>query len=202
MIVVTLNIQGNPQKIAAGISGITDHPKLKEIASLAAVEAWQDHLDQHYVAKPNKLGGASTGYWSLVRNGIFGRPTATGATVTARGPGLSMKYDGGVVRPGKGTSTYTGRATQMLSIPVAAEAHGKRPGDFGKSLFLVQLHGPAAAAGLVKRQGRSKTRGKLMFILAKQARIKPDKNITPQPAVVISNMQRRVREFIAGGPLA
>jgi len=201
MIVVTLQIQGNPQKIAAGISGLTDHPKLKEIASLAAVETWQEHLDQHYVAKPNKLGGAATGYWTEVRNGIVGHPTATGATVTARGPGLSMKFDGGVVRPGKGTSSYTGRPTQMLAIPVSPLAHGKRPGDFGKSLFLVQLHGPAAAAGLVKRQGRSKTRGTLMFILTRQAKIKADKGITPRADAIVSNMQRRVREFIASGPI-
>jgi hypothetical protein len=199
MIVVTLNIRGNPQKIAAGISGITDHPKLKEIASLAAVEAWQNHLDQHYVGKPNKLGGAATGYWSDVRNKIFGRPNATGAQVTARGPGLSMKYDGGTVRPGKGTSSFTGRPTQYLAIPVSPLSHGKRPGDFGKSLFLVQLHGPAAAAGLVRRQGRSNKRGQLLFILTKQAKIKADRNITPPASAVVQNMQLRVKQFLASG---
>lgn len=197
MITVTLNIQGNPQKIAAGISGITDHPKLKEIASLAAVETWQEHLDQNYVGRPNKLGGAATGYWTLVRNNIFGKPTADGATVTARGPGLSMKYDGGVVRPGKGTSSYTGRITQMLAIPCHPSAHGRRPGDFGRSLFLVQLHGPGASAGLVRREGRSRKRGTLLFILAREAKIKADRNITPRADAVIINMQGRVREFIA-----
>ncbi len=158
------------------------------------------------MAKPNKLGGASTGYWADVRNGVSGKGTATGATVTARGLGLSMKFDGGVVRPGKGISSYTGKPTQYLSIPVHPSAHGKRPGDFGKSLFLVQLHGPGAAAGLVRKEGRKnaragRRRGTLLFVLTREAKIKADKNIIPRADAIISRMQTRVREFIASQPI-
>lgn len=198
--VLSIQVTGNPSKVAASVSGLLTHPQVKDVAVLAGVETWQAHLDQHYVGRPNKLGGASTGYWTRVRNSVGGTPTASGATITASGPGLKMKFDGGTVTPGKGISSYTGKPTAFLSIPVHPSAHGKRPADFPRgSFFLVQLHGPASAAGLVLKSGRSKKRGTLMFVLSRSVNIKSDRAIAPRADEMIQNMQKRVAEFTASG---
>jgi len=136
----------------------------------------EEHLDRHYVGKPNKLGGSSTGYWGKVLKSIAGTMAGDTVTVTMSGVGLAMKYYGGVIKPSGRISSVTGKPITRLAIPIDAAAHGKVPAMFGKSLIRV---GGGLFSPLAGRQI-----GQQLFILAKQATIKPDKNILPADIVV------------------
>ena len=151
--------------------------------SVAAEQSVKDHLVAHYTQKPNKLGGASTGYWRAVHDSakavtvINGEASYT-TTVTLSGVGLRMKLEGGVIVP-KGVNKETGKPLQYLTIPVIAEAHGKTASEFP---FLKPRGG-----ALAKPQEGSRF-GTAYFILARKAVIKPDPNIFPPAATVLRDM--------------
>lgn len=156
-----------------------------EAAAAGAVEA---HLDAEYVPRRNALGGTPTGYWSRVRGSIQSSHDGDSATVAISGPGLRMKWEGGVIRPSGRTSTVTGKPIRFLSIPVDAQAHGKLPAMFGDRLYSRGFAGGTGARegdtrggmGLWLRTGdQSSDSDPLLFWLVKKVTVTADKNILP-----------------------
>ncbi len=178
MISVEVNnvLAGHTLAEAKGLLG-----RLPGIFRGAALEAAQDHLEANYVGKPNKLGGASTGYWAKVHSSARGESDGTAATVTLSGIGLRMKWEGGDIFPSGRVSAVTGKPIKRLAIPIAPEAHGKVPG-----MFTLEREGNT----LVKAGGG----GGAMFRLVRKVRIKPDRNIFP-PETAITVACAREFEF-------
>jgi len=79
-------------------------------------------------AKPNKLGGTKTNYWSAAANSIT-TPSQSGNRVvcTVTQQGVTLHVLGGVVRP---------RRAKWLTIPVHPAAHGRSVKSFDNVQFL------------------------------------------------------------------
>jgi len=172
---ITLDTTASQRQLLAAHEAL--RRDLGPVLEVAVMECVQSHLNAHYVGKPNKLGGASTGYWTTVRNSAAGEHKSNGdgsheITVSLTGIGLRMKLEGGVIRPTGRTSSVTGKQIKFLTIPVNPIAHGKTVSDFGDGVERV-------GGGLFKKlPGRAF--GEQLFLLAKQATIKADPNIWPR----------------------
>ncbi len=74
-------------------------------------------------AKPNRLGAPSTGFWQRAGESTDAVADEGQALITVRHRGVGLQLHGGTVRPTQ---------RRVLTIPVDAEAHGKRVSDFPK----------------------------------------------------------------------
>jgi hypothetical protein len=158
------------------------------VVEMAAMEAVQTHLDSNYVGKANQLGGQSTGYWTGVRNSAAAEQKGNGVTITLKGAGLLMKWEGGTIKPSGRISSATGKPIKWLTIPVAPEAHGKVAAMFGNRLYTHRFAGGTGQSlgdtrqggGLWLRTGsQSSDSDPLLFWFLKSVTIKPDHNILP-----------------------
>lgn len=92
-------------------------------------------LQGHFRARntePNRLGGVKTNFWKQISDAtVMTEATATGAVVSIAEQRFRIHLFGGVIRPTGGR--------KFLTIPLIAEAHGKRVAEYekqtGRKLF-------------------------------------------------------------------
>jgi phage gpG-like protein len=123
--------------------------------------------------RPNKLGGARTGYYLAAARRTSHTATAQAAVIHVGGntPGIALHYYGGVVRP---------KTKRFLTIPARPEAHGKRWREFSRA--------DHAAA---RKQGRP------LFFFSKKAVIHSDQSILPSDSAIQSEITANVQALIA-----
>lgn len=191
MIDLTVKISGIEGAKALLSKAAARMKEAQPVIEMAAVDAVQDHLQANYVGKANQLGGPSTGYWARVLNSVEGTHDGRAVTVTMKGAGLLMKWQGGVIKPSGRVSSVTGKPIKFLAIPATAAAHGKVPAMFGKKLYAIR----GDRGGVLKLMSSDKRQASdpVMFYLSRSATIKPDKNILPPSAL----MGRKVGEAVS-----
>jgi hypothetical protein len=120
---------------------------VNEVMAAAVVSLFRRHFDDMDRSRPNSLGGKRTHYWGQASDSVHhDNITPDGFDVDVTHVGVRLHWLGGTVRPGVGISFVTGRPTRMLTIPVDAEAHGRRAKEFENLVVLWGRNGPWALA--------------------------------------------------------
>lgn len=170
----------------------------------------QDHLTSDYLPRDGPRGD----FWAYVIRSTQSTADESSATVALTELGISLRYEGGDVTPGKSISSYTGEITRALSIPSAAVpvASGRqiRPGRAGLLAFIkARYHGETVGFLVegeqrVAKTGKNKGRpyivpkqgGKMLYTLRTITRHKPDKNILPSEAEITASAVAAITDFI------
>lgn len=135
-----------------------------------------DHFLSMNAARPNKLGGKRTDYWSRAASETYVSNNGPEVVVQVRQVGVRRHLLGGPPITPKGTSEITGRAIKFLTIPIHPSAHGRTVGQLraqGVNLY--------PAGGAIRQQigdKRAESDPKL-FALAKRTKAAP-----PDPSVI------------------
>lgn len=173
--------------------GVGDRAGLHRAVATGLIDGVQDHLIQRYV--PRDRGGVE--FWKRAADSVSAISDDEGAEVSINHPGVRLRYTGGEVRPGAGTSSRTGRKTTALALPTdrVPVANGARipPGKAGPLAFIPLAKGRETVGVLVQgrevviTRGRNKGKrrvepvpgGGLMYVLRSITRHRADPNIFP-----------------------
>lgn len=150
------------------------------------------HLRAINASRPNRLGGKRTNFYGKAAQATTFTVAPDGVVITIAKQGMRQRFSGGVIRP-VGISRITGKPIVYLAIPARAEAHGKRPGEFGGALeFAITDQGPALvrkqdefkSVGGKRKDGTRKQKqvagsGEVVFWLRKRVTQRPDPTVIP-----------------------
>ncbi|MEK7951730.1 hypothetical protein [Luteolibacter soli] len=182
------------------VGELGDGRKLLEAAAAGVERRWRGHLEERYV--PRDRDGVD--FWGRVVRSMRGEVSESGAVVRVEEVGVRLRYEGGVVVPGKGISSYTGRATRALAIPSGAVPvrEGRRisPREAGPLVFVKGRGGETVGcllegevSGVISRgknKGRPRVRrkGGVMFTLVMRQVIRGDAGILPSGEVLLEGV--------------
>lgn len=123
------------------------------------------HMRTVKVPLGNKLGAPSTGFWRNAIASVRADSGDAGGVVRITQRGVALQYYGGTVTP---------KTAKALTIPIAAEAHGKTVGDFkaaGETIFRLK------GSDLLCRDVGGKPQP--LFVLRQSATIRPHADVLP-----------------------
>lgn len=189
-------------KATSGLFGAVTGKKIRKGMGGALRLRLIDHFtrlqnDSTHHRSADRLGANRSGFYAdAARNVQMPKIESNGISVGIAKLGLRMRYYGGTVKPGKGTSWKTGRPTQWLAVPNAPEAYGKRTQEFdfsagGAGNLTFVFFRPNLAAlvqnlsTVIKRDRKGvyrpvkSTIGAVIFWLKKSITFKPDPSVLP-----------------------
>lgn len=190
--------------LRAGLAPAVINP----VVGRAAAEATRAHYIQLNRERPNHLGGKRTNYYLGAAKSTSFTIVDDGVIVSVRQIGLRLKYYGGKVTAGKGVSSFSGKPTKFLTIPVHPRAHGKRASEFDLELVYNHDGVPVALAtkstrgfGELGSKHLSGRRGEIMYLLKRSVMVKADPSILPAPdriyGAALSSLNAHVDRLIA-----
>ena len=136
-----------------------------------------DHFLSMNSARPNKLGGKRTDYWSRAASETYVSNSGPEVVVQVRQVGVRRHLLGGPPITPKGTSEITGRAIKFLTIPIHPSAHGRTVGQLraqGVNLY--------PAGGAIRQQigdKRAESDPKLFALARRTKAAQPDPSVIP-----------------------
>ena len=136
-----------------------------------------DHFLAMNSARPNKLGGKRTDYWSRAASETYTTNSGPEVIVQIRQVGVRRHLLGGPPITPKKTSEITGRAVKFLTIPIHPSAHGRTVAQLraqGVNLY--------PAGGAIRQQigdKRSDSDPKLYALARKTKAAQPDPSVIP-----------------------
>lgn len=179
----------------ARLRGAAAREELHRTMAFGVERVVRRHLRTNYATKRNALGGTSTGFWKKAIESTVVSADGVAGTMTIQERGVALRYFGGTVVPTR---------RNYLTIPAAAEAHGKRAkevsGGYAKQEWLFNRAGkPFAIAEKVKvdKQGRQ-TGGRVLFWLTKSTTHRPDKNVLPTEGAMVRAAAKAAEGYVAG----
>ena len=168
---ITVTDEASPalRRYLQRLSGARAGEELHRTIAFEMEHEMRKHLRVHYATKGNKLGAPSTGFWKRAIESTEVSASGVVGTLSIRERGVALRYYGG---------TVTAKRKKVLTIPIAAEAHGKRAGEIA-GLFRVR-------DVLGRRIGKGETaRFVPMFLLRKSTKHVADKAILPPEADMV-----------------
>lgn len=179
-------------QVTRGIQPQQLFPRIRGVAR----NLTRTHLARLDKSRPNRLGGNRTHFWEGAANATTATVTPEGVVITIAKQGMRQRFSGGTIRAGVNISRVTGKPIVYLAIPARAEAHGKRPGEFGSALeFAITDQGPALVrkrdefkeVGKRRKDGTKKQKqvageGEVVFWLRKRVTQRPDSTVIPDAA--------------------
>lgn len=85
-------------------------PRVRQSASLAAANAVASLLKSHFLS----LGGNS--FWKEAADSVAVSHSGDSIVVSVHKPGVALRRFGGLVRPGRNISPFSGKKTKLLAI--------------------------------------------------------------------------------------
>ncbi|MCW1926290.1 hypothetical protein OKA05_27295 [Luteolibacter arcticus] len=135
-------------------------------------------------------------FWADVAGSVSSEVSGSGAVVKVSELGVRLRYEGGTLTPGKGISSYTGRATRALAIPSerVPVRGGRRiaPGETGPLAFVKARGGEVVgylfegevsgtiSRGSNKGKPRVRRKGALLYTLTMRQAMRGDPGIVPE----------------------
>lgn len=175
-----------------------DPQRIGLVAGRAIAGQLREHLFGLDRSRPNKLGGKRTHFYSQAARSVQQpRKEGGGVVVSINHVGIRQRYEGGDIRPVR---------AKFLTIPVIAEAHGKRAREFNNLSFAITKQGPALvenrSTGIRKtkkgfRPTHSVIGGRIYFLLRKKVHQDPDATVIPTRQAMLAVATRATGEFIA-----
>jgi hypothetical protein len=165
---------------------------------------WFFGLDR---TRSNQMGGKRTHFFANVARSVQ-NPVVSGGvgSVSINHVGLALRWLGGTIRAGVGTSSKTGRPTKYLAVPARAEAYGTTPKQMKDLRFvprragggmLVQALQTAVSFGAKGVRRVREVGGLVMFWLVKQVTQPPDPSVMPDNATLLNEAVRASESYLA-----
>jgi hypothetical protein len=192
---ITIKDDARPavQNLAAGLAPA----RLNAIAGRSAHQVYRGHLFALNRARPNRLGGRRTNFYSAAARGTNWRDAGDHVVVSIASVGIRQRYFGGTIKP---------KTKKFLAIPARTEAYGKTPREFSDLVFvqfksgsaaLIRSHGDAPlridSAGNVSGGGHDL--GEVMFWLVTSVTQRPDPSVLPPMDDVAKAINRDVLDY-------
>jgi len=207
---IQVDTSGITGSLEAQSAAARDSAGMHGAIAVAAKKTVTDHLTANYLPRDGPRGD----FWADVIRSTESTADESAAKVALTELGVSLRYEGGEVTPGKSISSYTGELTRALAIPSArvpvAGGRQIRPGragilafirarTFGETVgFLVE--GEQRVAKIGKNKGKPytvpKQGGALLYTLRTITRHKPDPNILPDEAEITASAVEAITWFI------
>lgn len=160
-------------KMAQGITADQVAGTIEE----GVTRTFSDHFLELNAARPNKLGGKRTDYWTQASRATYSSVSGGTITVRVEKVGVRRHLLGGPPITPKKTSEITGRAVKFLTIPIHPSAHGRTVAQLraqGVNLY--------PAGGAIRQQigdKRSESDPKLYALARRTKAAQPDPSVIP-----------------------
>ena len=109
---------------------------VSEVAARAITNLVRESLFTYGQQNPNQLGGTRTNFFGDAAKATNSKVSTDQVLVQINHIGIRLQILGGIIKPGRGISKWTGKPTRMLTIPASAEAHGYRAAEFDNLVML------------------------------------------------------------------
>lgn len=221
-VALSISLVGGTPKLDALMRRVSDRAGMNEQVGRATQNFVKRHLYNRDRTHPNKLGGDRTNFWEKAANKTTFTSDDSGAVITVAKLGIRLQYHGGTIVPGRHASRLTGKPTRLLSIPAAAEAHGRGPTEFDnlvarwgkptgetkpRPIGLFEGTDRATVKGktisspgerAAKRAGDkpSVPSGRVIFWLVRKATIKPHPDVLPSKRDITLNAIDRLMAWL------
>lgn len=181
-----------PARVLSALRPAAINPVIGRAGSNAVVK----HLRALNTARPNQLGGKRTNFYAGAARGTsYAVVSDTEVTVTVAQIGIRQRFFGGRIVPTGGR--------KFLTIPAAAEAHGKRAREFSDLEVVFGLGG--RPIGLARKAQGKRAFGTILFRLVRSVTQRPDPTVLPTSAdlgaaiapAVQSHIERAIRRDAA-----
>lgn len=186
------------------------------VAARGAANFVKDYLSDLDESHPNVVGGPRTHFFLKAMKSVT-NPEAegVGASFAVTSVGFALLYygsgglPGGVVKPGKSISSFSGKLTRFLAIPTAA-TYGKTPAEVSDEQDIAFRGGPnggalvqalATAATHGPKKGQRVNRpipgGMVLFWLVTEANIPPHPDFLPSPRALAGAAADAAESYLA-----
>lgn len=190
--------------ITINLDSVDVRNRLTEIATVvgkprpvlqASARSLRRELQRHFAEKnrtPNRLGGRRTNFWSQIRSSTqIGKVTDVLAEVVIGDPRFAQKLRGGPIKA---------KEAGALTIPMAPEAHGRRPKvleqALGIKLFVI---GARIGQGAYLAAARAEGEGiKVYYALKKRVIQKADPTALPPMDVMAGAVREGAESYLRG----
>ena len=165
------------------------HPeRLAPVAGEAGLRCVRNNL-RVLSSRTNALGAPSTHFYGRALNATTLDVKGDTATVVIAGPlGIRQRFYGGTIKPTK---------KKYLTVPIAAEAHGKSAGSFGEGELVVVFGRGRKPIGLARKADGKRQRGAMLYLLKLSVTQRPDPSILPATADVVTEVNRAIEAHVA-----
>jgi hypothetical protein len=221
MIAMKVAITANTAEPAIGaVQEICQPENLLPILAETVADAMRENFMMLDSTRPNKLGGERQHYYAGAANRTdWEQKGSNRAIVYTDQTSIVIRYFGGTIRAGAGTvqcGPNAGQPTQFLTIPVTAEAYGRRACDFPGLKVLWGRNGPyglgRVSEGSIAHEtgsGMATTNMvEVLFVLKREVEIPADDTLLPSGDVInerlssvfldtINNVTEMVQQGIA-----
>lgn len=162
------------------------------------------HLAGLDESRPNQLGGRRTHFYERAADSVTHELTDSELRISITERGMRQRFLGGTIRP---------MNAKWITIPVRAEAHGKRAREFDNLRF-IQISQDTALLIAAERtdvklsrakklapvsQRATRAGGEAMYILKKSVTQNPDPGVLPSSDRLGAVAVQSVSNYIAGG---
>jgi hypothetical protein len=160
-----------PGHLASALRPAAINPVIGRAASNTVVA----HLRRLNNERPNQLGGKRTNFYaSAARGTSYSVISDTEVTVSIAHVGIRQRFFGGKIVPTGGR--------KFLTIPAAAEAHGKRAREFSDLEVVFGMGG--RPIGLARKAQGKRQFGTILFRLVRSVNQRPDPSVLPDKATI------------------
>lgn len=207
---VTIDTASLSASLEAQAKAIADGDGMHGAIARSVNDTVRDHLTRNYLPRDGPRGD----FWADVIRSTESTSDATSATVALTELGVTLRYHGGEVTPGKSISSYTGEITRALAVPSSKVpvASGRQvgPQDAGVLAFVRKKGGGETVGylvqGIVRLATRGKNKGKpynapkpggaLLYTLRTITRHKADPGILPSDEALVASAKAAILDHI------
>ena len=192
-----INIQTNDAATEAvlDLDRDIDLDQIAPIIGESGKNAVRNHLDALDSKRRNRLGGRRTHFYGDAAKSTNFRITSNGVEVAINHVGIAQRYFGGTIKPVN---------ARNIAVPAAAEAHGKRPREFGNLRLVFGGKGVNISVegrikrfrmGLAKKDSGARA-GKLLYRLVKSVTQEADKTVLPKDDEILDHVAGDVKAYL------
>lgn len=207
---ITINVVNDAGLTAAQRLALLDRPNTFEpVIKRALSNTVKGHFANLQADRPNKMGWPRRNFWASCARSVTQTHVPGKVTVSITQVGFRLRLEGGVVKPGKNISTWSGKPTRWLTIPARPEAYKATAKQFGNLVFayvdgrpaLVANEGGATRLRVVKGAVRSSVIkgaivGTPVFWLAGKTTHKPDPTVLPTREVMLGEISKAIGDAV------
>lgn len=207
---ITIDVVNDAGLMAAQRLALLDRPGTFEpVIKRAAANTVKAHFAQLQADRPNKQGWPRRNYWAGCARSVTQSHRPGLVTISITQLGFRLRLEGGIVTPGKGISTKSGKPTQFLTIPARPEAYKATAKQYGNLQFayvdgrpaLVAKEGGATRERVVKGLTRSSVikgaiQGTVMYWLARKTTHQPDPSVLPTKEKMMGEISSAIGDAV------
>lgn len=189
---IALTTTGTPV-VDRAVASLTRRTPMHQRMAAAVAEKVREHLvtvsrERHATA--TRLGANQTHFWESAARGVaVGAVDESGGNVALKHPGIARAFRDVEIKPGPGK--------KFLTIPLVAEAYGRRAADIWQEWGLFIPRRKTGEKGIIA----SKSPLGLVtpfYLLVKGVTQKQDRTLLPTDDAIRTTAVQAIRDYIAG----